>query len=141
MNREAIVVELINVLAGIPVVKKVFRRFKALDTIPNTQYPCVIVEEDLPEVGFVWKSSGFADVTFQVSLMLGVMDRTSVSTALTALDVAVKKALAANPTLSSTCVRVVPDPETQRLGTEFAPYGMSVRPVTILYEGSAANGY
>lgn len=139
--REACVVALVSVLTAIPEVKAVFRQFKALDTIPNTQYPCVIVEEDLPEVGFAWKSGGFADVTFQVSLMLAVMDRKNVSSAMTALDVAVKKALAASPTLSGACTRILPEAETQRLGTEFMPYGMSVRPVTILYEGSAANGY
>jgi len=135
------VVALVTLLGAVPEVKTVFRQFKALDTIPNTQYPCVIVEEDLPEVGFAWKSSGFADVTFQLSLMMGVMDRTNISSAMSALDVAVKKAVASDPTLGGSCTRIQLEPETQRLGTEFAPYGMSVRPVTISYEGSAANGY
>jgi len=87
------------------------------------------------------EDGGFADVTFQLSIMIGVSSRQSVATELTRVDVAVKKVLAANPTLGGTCVHLTPEAETQRLGTEFAPYGMSIRPVSIMYEGSAANGY
>ncbi len=139
--REAIVTELATVLGNEPGITTVFRQFRPLDTIAAAQFPCVIVEEDLPELGFVWKSGGYADVTFQLSLILCVMDRSNISTAITALDVLVKKVLAANPRLNGTCTSMRPEPESQRLGTEFAPYGMSIRPVTILYEGSAANGY
>jgi len=139
--REAIVAELALVIAASPDVKTVFRQYKQLDTISNAQFPCVMVEEDLPEVGFNWKTGGFADIQFQLSLIMGVSSRQSVSSALTALDVAVKKAVATNPTLNGTCTNIRLEPETNRLGTEFAPYGMSVRPVTITYEGSAANGY
>jgi len=139
--REPIVVALASALAADPGIKTVFRQFRPLDTIAASQFPCVIVEEDLPEVGFVWKSGGFADVTFQLSLILCVMDRDNISTAITALDVTVKRVLAANPRLNGTCTSMRPEPESQRLGTEFAPYGMSIRPITILYEGSAANGY
>jgi len=139
--REDIVVELESVLNSSAAIKTVFRQFRSLDTIAAGQYPCVIIEEDLPEVGFSWKSSGFADIKFQVSLMLAVRDRKTISTSLTALDVAVKKVLAANPTLNGKCIHLTLEPESQRLGTEFAPYGLSIRPISILYEGSAANGY
>lgn len=134
-------VQLETVLNSAATVTTVFRQFRQLDTISRQQYPCVMIEEDLPEVGFGWKSSGYADVSFQVNLLMAVVDNTSVATAVTALDVEVKKVLANNPTLNGTCLRCVIQPETERLGTQYTPYGMSRRPVTITYEGSAANGY
>jgi len=139
--RESIVAELASVLAAAPEIKTVLRQFKQLDSISSAQFPCVMVEEDLPEVGFAWKSGGFADVQFQLSIIVAVKSRTAISSALTALDVVVKKTVAMNPTLNGTCIKIRLEPEVNRLGTEFAPYGMVVRPVTITYEGSAANGY
>lgn len=141
MNRETILVELVNILSQSSLIKNVFRQFKMLDTVSSKQFPCVFVEEDRPEVGFTWKSSGFADVTFQVSLMMAVRDVNAVSTALNNLDTEVKRIIATNPTINGTCVRATLEAEESRIGTDFAPYGMSVRPLTIMYEGSAANGF
>jgi len=100
-----------------------------------------MIEEDLPEISLQQKTGGFSDVRFQVSLVLAVQDHTAVATALTYLDVAVKKVIAMNPTLNGKCMHITIEPEKQRMGTEFAPYGLSIRPVTIIYEGAAANGY
>ena len=139
--RETILNALVSILNSIPEVKAVFRQFTPLDRVSSQQFPCVFVEEDRPEVGFTWKGSGYADVTFQVSLIMAVRDTKAVSTALNNLDVAVKKAVAANPTLSGTCFRATLEAEESRTGTDYAPYGMSVRPLTISYEGRAVDGF
>jgi len=140
-QREIIVAELARLIGLAPEVKTVLRIFNPLDTLSSAQFPVVVVEENLPEVGFSWKTGGFADVSFQVSIICAVMDNVNISTGLTNLDVAVKKVLAANPTISGTCFNMKPEAEADRSGTLYAPYGLSVRPVTIEYQGSAANGY
>lgn len=139
--REPIIVELEAALNTVPAIKTVFRQFRQLDTISRQQYPCVMIEEDLPETSIAWKSGGFADITFEVNLLIAVMSNTAVSTTVTALDVEVKKALAVLPTLNGTCMSMRILPETERLGTQYAPYGMSRRPLQIMYEGRATSGY
>lgn len=139
--REQILTELFNIISAEPTIKVVYRQFKLLDTIPNTLFPCVMIEEDLPEISLLRKTGGFSDVRFQVSLVLAVQDHAQVATALTYLDTAVKRVIALNPTLNGTCMQITIEPESKRMGTEFAPYGLSIRPVTIIYEGAAANGY
>ena len=139
--RENIIVQLESLLNASVDIQTVFRQFRLLDTVSNRQYPCVFIEEDLPELGYAWKSSGYADVRFQVNLLEAVHSPNNVASTMNNFDVAVKKVIAANPTLNGSCMRATLEPETERLGTQYAPYGLVRRPVTIIYEGSATNGY
>ena len=139
--RESIIVALEALLNADAGIKTVFRQFRQLDTISRQQYPCVMIEEDLPETGIARKTSGYADISFQVTLFIAVVDANAVSTALSALDVIVKKVVANNPTMSGTCMSAVIQPEVERIGTLYAPYGLLRRPVSFLYEGHASTGY
>ncbi|MDX8383708.1 MAG: hypothetical protein R8M45_06475 [Ghiorsea sp.] len=138
--REEIIVQLETVLNATAGVSSVFRQFKALDSVSTANFPCVIIEEDMPESAFDYKH-GAADIQFKVNLLCAVNTQQALATAINALDLLVKKAVAANPTMNgaATYCRILP--ETERSGTRFYPYGFVKRPILITYEGLPSAGY
>lgn len=143
--REAAIVAIIVNLNAITIangytvdVGKVFR-YNDKEQIPASGYPAIMVtdnddEERLPKAG------GYADVYFTLNLQGYVRSRDSASTSMNALDVAIKKAINADRTLSGTVAnltilpRLVTDLEGNEIESAF------IRPIQVYYEANEANG-
>jgi len=149
--RESILNALFTVVKGITVakgyaidVKFISRQFTPITKVPSVGFPAVLIEDDGPET-IQLKSSGFANVSFEVSLIGYVRSKDSISTSLNELDTELKKAIAADPTLGGTVARVTIMPYKDRSGSQFAaeglPYGYFERPIKIQYEGRAIDGF
>lgn len=120
-------------------VKKVSRQFEDIDSIANTSFPCLIIEDD-GEEEITRKTGGFADVTFTVHIFGLVKEANNLSTAMNSLDVSLKKAIGSDITLGNTVVYVEVMPYIERSGTEHRPHGYFVRPLEITYEGQTGDG-
>jgi len=137
--RETILIELLNLLKGIPSVKFVTREFKPIDDISAVQFPTIIIEDDGAEEIFN-KTGMVADISFEVNIIGYVNQEGGVSTAINNLDTELKKKIAENLTLNGKVAIIRILPYTDRSGSKFAPYGYFERPLRITYEGTLAGG-
>ena len=143
--RESSIVAIVTNLEAISIangytldVKKVIR-LDAPSKLAKTAHPALMVidnddEERLPKAG------GFADVYFTLNIKGIINSGTESSTAMNALDVAIKKAISADRTLSGTVanVSILPRLETDLDGDERD--AAFTRPVQVYYEANEANG-
>jgi len=120
-------------------VKRVTRQFMAIDEMASTELPAIIIEDDGSE-DIIRKTGDFADVSFVVSVIGYVNAAAALSTAMNELDLAIKKAVASDRTLGGTVAHVLIEPQSERSGTQFQPYGWFNRPLKIMYEGRYSEG-
>jgi len=138
-DRESALVALSTLLGAIPIVGGVSRQFEAVDEIPATALPYIIIEDDGAET-ITMKTGDFADVEIDVSVIGYVQSALSLSTSLNELDVAIKTAVAGDRTLGGIVQHVSIEPTQERSGTQFKPYGWFIRPLKIMYEGRYSLG-
>jgi len=120
----------------------VSRLLTTIEDISDGEMPALIIEdngeggEDIQEL-----IGGTADVYFTIPVIGYVHDATNPTTAINAMDKAVKRAVLSDPTLGGAVNHASVQPLIGRSGSEGAPYGWFIRPIRIYYEGLAATGF
>lgn len=144
--REAILIALATALAGITKangytldVKHISRQWKQVEDLAATQIPAILIIDDGPE-DIIELSGDAADVEFNVSLIAYISDNENPSSALNEIDVAMKKAVAANETLAGLVTLMTVLPYNTRDVSTLPPWAWVDRPVKITYEGSFSAG-
>ena len=114
-------------------------RYDDKEQIPASGYPAIMVTDNDDEERFP-KAGGYADVYFTVNLKGMVRSRDAASTAMKALDVAIKKAVNKDRTLGSSVanISIMPRLVTDLDGNETE--AAFIRPVQIYFEANEANG-
>jgi len=123
-----------------PSPKLVTREFIPIEDISTSQFPAIVIEDDGAE-SFVFKTGGFADITFDVNIIMAVNQINGVSTAVNKIDSELIKQIGSNLTLNGKVATIRIMPYTDRSGSKYAPYGFVIRPLRITYEGNITGGY
>ena len=136
--REAAITALAALIATATEVKSVFRD-SAPDGISSMSVPCVVLTDNGAEE-IERKTGGMADVYVTLDLEIIVDAAKNQSTALNAVDKAVKAKIASNATLSGTVANVSILPQTSGDTSGAENTARRTRQVRIFYEASVASG-
>ena len=136
--REAAITALAALIDSSPSVNSV-KRDADTDLLSANDFPCVVITDNGAE-RLEYKTGGMADVYVTLDLAMMVQTGENQSTALNALDVAIKTKIASNQTLSGTVawVAILPQDSSDTMGDD--NFAVRKRKVTIFYEASVSGG-
>lgn len=137
--RETVINAFVALLSGITGVKRVTRQFEGIDEIADSSFPCLIVEDDQPEV-VNYSTGDAANVTLTLNVIGYVRDNAAVSTAINNLDKALIQQIASDQALGGSVMISHVDSSNERSGSQFQPFGYFSRPVKITYNASYTGG-
>ena len=110
-----------------------------LDSISAKSIPRVLVSDNGNEQ-ITYKTGGLADIYLTIDLELLVSKATHQSAALNLLDLAVKQAIASNPTLNGLVAHTTIMPQTGGVTTGSDNIAKRTRQIRVLYEATVTGG-
>jgi len=144
-TREQAIVALENRLATITVANGYAVEVKKVQRSTRTQllyengYPAVAVV-DTGDSDIQYKTGGLADIYTVVKLVCYVRGRTAMSSRMNELDLAIKKAIAADPTLAGAVAHATIQGDADKDLSGDDDVASFTRPIRLFYEGSYSGG-
>ena len=150
-DKEQSIQALMTLLEKVPEIKKVSRQFKSFSEIPKTQFPYIVLEEDIQgEISVEYTSGGFVNVTFIVNVIGYESSSKDLATKINNLDKLVTGTLGTDFTSSdpdNSIMRTAGlngftiDPLSEKTGGELNPYGSFTRPIRLEFQGQVSEGW
>lgn len=138
ITKEDVLVELHSIIEASGIADFVSREFTDLGDLASTIKKAVIISDDEPENEILYKSSGTADVDFNVLLICHVETEVNMSSEMNAFDKELKALLGSNRKLNGKAFSSQILPHEGREVQDNA--GRFARPLRIQYEGVVTDG-